>query len=394
MSGVFPVVQLGQVIEHRKEFIQISDVESYKRCRVQLHAKGIVLRDIVSGSQIKTKKQQVCRAGDFLVAEIDAKVGGFGIVPDDLDGAIVSSHYFLFEVNDAVLDRRFLDYFVRTPGFRDQVSAQGSTNYAAIRPRDVLGYEIPLPPLDEQRRIVARIDELAVKIEEARRLKTILMQESESLRHAVMRQAFSSVCADRVASVSEVSTVVTKGTTPKTYGHAFVQSGVPFLRVEDVQDGFIDWKNAKYFLSDETNQFMSRSQTKSGDVLITIAGTIGRSAVVPADAPMLNMNQAVALVRPSAELSSSYLHHFVQSPQGQEQLRKATVTTAISNISLTTIRNVQIPIPSLESQQRVVQEVESLRGQIDGMTRLQRQVTVELDAMLPAVLDQSFRGEL
>src|SRR5262249_20813658 len=145
----------------RKEFIEIDDLQSYKRCRVQLHARGIVLRDKVAGVEIKTKKQQVCRAGEFLVAEIDAKVGGFGVVPTELDGAIVSSHYFLFVLNDALVDRRFLDFYVRTPAFRDQVFAQGSTNYAAIRPKDVLSYTMPLPPLPEQRQIVARIEELA-----------------------------------------------------------------------------------------------------------------------------------------------------------------------------------------------------------------------------------------
>ncbi len=123
MTGKFPMMPLGRVIRHRKEFIQINDLETYKRCRVQLHAKGIVLRDIIRGSEIKTKSQHVCRAGDFLVAEIDAKVGGFGIVPDGLDGAIVSSHYFLFEIDETTLDRRFLDFFIRTSAFREQVFA-------------------------------------------------------------------------------------------------------------------------------------------------------------------------------------------------------------------------------------------------------------------------------
>ncbi|WP_017364637.1 restriction endonuclease subunit S [Methylococcus capsulatus] len=159
----WPVVPLAEVLRHRKEFITINDTQQYKRCRVQLHAKGILLRDIVSGADIKTKKQQVCRAGEFLVAEIDAKMGGFGLVPAELHGAVVSSHYFLFELDESCLDARYLDHYCRTERFRTQVEAQGSTNYAAIRPADVLGYTIPLPPLAEQQALVARLDALAEK---------------------------------------------------------------------------------------------------------------------------------------------------------------------------------------------------------------------------------------
>src|SRR5690242_17414606 len=100
MSGSWPKVPLGRVLKHRSEFITIDDTQTYMRCRVQLHAQGIVLRDKVEGAALKTKSQQLCRSGDFLVAEIDAKVGGFGIVPPELDGAIVSSHYFLFEIDE------------------------------------------------------------------------------------------------------------------------------------------------------------------------------------------------------------------------------------------------------------------------------------------------------
>lgn len=156
----WPIVPLRVVLRHRKEFITIHDSKSYKRCRVQLHARGIVLRDRVLGADIKTKRQQVCKASDFLVAEIDAKAGGFGLLPDDLDGAVVSSHYFLFDVDRSILDPRFLDHYCRTEQFRAQVQAQGSTNYAAIRPSDVLAYTLPLPQLTEQRDIVDCLDRL------------------------------------------------------------------------------------------------------------------------------------------------------------------------------------------------------------------------------------------
>src|SRR3989344_1164525 len=137
-------VKLKEVLNQHKENIIIKDSEVYKRCRVQVHRRGIVLRDVVKGLEIKTKSQQVCKRNQFLVAEIDAKVGGYGIVPDDLDGAIVSSHYFLFEIDQKVIDRHFLGYFIRTKTFHDQVQAQGSTNYAAIRSDQVLSYKIPL----------------------------------------------------------------------------------------------------------------------------------------------------------------------------------------------------------------------------------------------------------
>src|SRR5262245_22100906 len=118
MRPTWPMVHLEEVVRLRQEFIQIDDLATYRRLRVQLHARGIVLRDEVPGAVIKTKRQQVCRSGEFLVAEIDAKVGGFGVIPAGLDGAIVSSHYFLFGVDETKLDRRFLEYFIRTPTFR------------------------------------------------------------------------------------------------------------------------------------------------------------------------------------------------------------------------------------------------------------------------------------
>jgi type I restriction enzyme S subunit len=180
----WPVVPLADVLRHRKEFITIDDIQHYKRCRVQLHAKGVLLRDSVSGADIKTKKQQVCRAGEFLVAEIDAKMGGFGLVPIELDGAVVSSHYFLFEIDESCLDARYLDHYCRTDRFRAQVEAQGSTNYAAIRPADVLAYTIPLPPLAEQQALVARLDALAEKTRQVEAHLDAVERDAERLVRA------------------------------------------------------------------------------------------------------------------------------------------------------------------------------------------------------------------
>lgn len=181
MSNFWPTVKLGEVLHQRKVFITIEDTQEYVRPKVKLHAQGIVLRDRVSGSEIKTKKQQICRVSDFLVAEIDAKMGGFGIVPIELDEAIVSSHYFLFESNQEKLLPDFLSYYCKTKAFRDQVAAQGTTNYAAIRAGHVLEYVMPLPSIDEQQRIVARINTVQVQLKEADKLRNSVTVEMSAL---------------------------------------------------------------------------------------------------------------------------------------------------------------------------------------------------------------------
>lgn len=154
------IEKLRKVIGHRKEFITIDNSVEYKRCRVQVNRKGVILRDIIKGVAINTKKQQVCKEGDFLVAEIDAKVGGYGFVGKDLEGAIVSSHYFLFEVDETKLLKDYLFWLTKTDIIQDQISSKGSTNYAAIRPHHVLDFAIPLPSIPEQAIIINRLNNI------------------------------------------------------------------------------------------------------------------------------------------------------------------------------------------------------------------------------------------
>ena len=118
-------VALGEVLRHRKGIVTIGDATKYKLCRVQLHRRGVVLRQHMLGAEIRTKKQQVCSAGDFLVAEMDAKVGGYGFVPPELDSAIVSSHYFLFEVDTKKLYPPYLEVVSQAEILQKQIAAKG-----------------------------------------------------------------------------------------------------------------------------------------------------------------------------------------------------------------------------------------------------------------------------
>ncbi len=396
MGEIWPMVPLGEVISHRKDCIQISDLETYKRCRVQLHAKGVVLRDIVSGAEIKTKEQQVCHAGEFLVAEIDAKVGGFGIVPEDLDGAIVSSHYFLFVTNEARLDQRFLDFFIRTPAFREQVSAQGSTNYAAIRPRHVLGYEIPLPPLEEQRRIVTRIEELAAKIEEARGLRRQAVEELEAIVRSMTVSALESLSDAAYATIESLAEV--RGGIQKGPHRTPGNNPVRYLTVAHVHRNHISLSDPRFF---EVNpEELNRWRLESGDVLIIegngSADQIGRTALFRGEIENCVHQNHVIRIRPDqGRIDPEFLNVYLNSPLGQDEVQSRSRTTSgLRSLSVGRIKQITIPVPPLPNQRRIVAYLDELQAKVDSLKRLQAETAAELNALLPSVLDKAFRGEL
>lgn len=149
-------VRIGEIARHRKGSIVIHDDIEYKLCRVQLHRRGVVLREIRRGSEIKTKKQQICRNGDLVVAEMDAKFGGYGFIGEDLDGAIVSSHYYLFELDIQKINWQYFQVLIHSGIIQNQIEAKGSTNYSSIRAWEFLDYIIPLPDLETQTVIANR----------------------------------------------------------------------------------------------------------------------------------------------------------------------------------------------------------------------------------------------
>lgn len=376
----WPRVRLGEVLQHRKEFVTIDDLQTYKRPRVQLHAQGIVLRDEVPGALIKTKKQQVCRAGEFLVAEIDAKVGGFGIVPSSLDGSIVSSHYFLFVVDESKLDRRFLDFFIRTPAFREQVAAQGSTNYAAIRPAHVLGYEIPLPPLAEQLRIVARIEALTTKINAARALRQQVTEEAEALVTSTHRE-LAGMRSKKLGDILELDEDKVRVSPTGSY---------PQVGVKSFGAGLFP-KNA--ITGTETTYREFNRLYDGALVLSQVKGWEGAIAVCPARLAGWYVSPEYRTFRCiPTEARPRYLAQLVRTEWFWSKLTHATrgVGARRERTRPEQFLDLELPMPDVFHQE----QGEQIFSRLELIKLLQSETVGELDAMLPAILDRAFRGEL
>src|SRR5207249_366034 len=170
----------------------LSSHNAIARLTIKLNGKGIVLRDRVMGGEIGTKRQFLARTGQLVLSKIDARNGAFGILSADCDRAIITGNFWAFDVDTNRLLPAYFDYLTKTPLFLDFCirASEGTTNRRYLQEDSFLSQEISLPPLPEQRRIVARIEELAAKINEARALRQQAAEEAEVLFGASMRLHF------------------------------------------------------------------------------------------------------------------------------------------------------------------------------------------------------------
>ncbi len=188
--------------------------------------------------------------------------------------------------------------------------------------------------------------------------------------------------------LGEISEVISKGTTPTTHGVAFLDSGIPFLRAEDVVGGAVDVTSVKYYVSDKTHDtLLARSKLRPGDFLITIAGSLGRVGYVPLNAPPLNCNQAVAFVRLKPNvIDLDFLLCVFQYEGITKSLLDVQKVGTIGNLNLEQIRVFRIPLPPLTEQKRIA----SLLARADRLRHLRRTAHDLGESLLQSVFLEMF----
>ena len=165
--------------------------------------------------------------------------------------------------------------------------------------------------------------------------------------------------------LSEIVELITKGATPTTLGYEFQDEGVNFLKIEcfDENGGFIESKVAH--ISEECHKKMKRSQLKNGDILFSIAGAIGRVAIVTEEMLPANINQALAIIRISDEqVYLPYIKLILTSPIVIEQFERKKQGVAQLNLSLKDINEISIPLPSKDEQIELAELFDKVVGVI------------------------------
>ncbi|AMK79359.1 MULTISPECIES: restriction endonuclease subunit S [Methylomonas] len=160
----WPMVSLGELLRRSNETAILDFDTEYHEVTIRLWGKGVISRGKVKGNDVGTSRQ-VVRANQLILSKIDARNGAIGIVPPELDGAIVSNDFPSFEFAEK-LDSSFMGWLVRSTPFVElcKAASEGTTNRVRIKEDRFLTQQIQLPSLEKQQTIVARLDQLADKV--------------------------------------------------------------------------------------------------------------------------------------------------------------------------------------------------------------------------------------
>jgi len=201
--------------------------------------------------------------------------------------------------------------------------------------------------------------------------------------------------------LSTLSSVVTKGTTPRGGNVAYLDSGIGFLRAEHVAGfDYLDTSNMNYIDETTHNGYLKRSILEPNDILITIAGTLGRTAIVKKDNLPLNANQAVSIVRltDANKLDIYFIICALNSPIIQKRLTLQKKITAIPNLTLEIISDCIIPVPPLEEQHRIVKAYKQFIPFFNDYETTEKQLQdltlVFSDKLKKSILQQAVMGKL
>lgn len=375
-------ISIDEFLTKSEDWVPVQPDQRYKQITAKLWGKGLTLRGEVQGSAIAAARQYKAKAGQFLISRIDARHGAFGIVPANLDGALVSNDFPCFDIDSSKVLPHFFEWYSRTPEFVDlcRRASEGSTNRVRMKEDKFLKMSVPMPPLDEQRDIVRRLDDVSALVDRRRRA----VEASERETQAMLLKAFQRVIDGApLRPMAEVAPLVRRPVEvepDKTYMELGVRS---FGRGTFHKPGLsgMEVGSKKLFT------------IESGDLVFNIVfAWEGAVAIAkPEDDGRVGSHRFLTCVTNPDQVAAEFLLFYFRTTEGLQKLGEASPGGAGRNrtLGLKKLEVIEVPVPPIETQhwfsriQAKAQEIRSIR----------MRTTEDVDALMPALLHEVFRSE-
>lgn len=343
------------------------------------------------------REDQWLHEGDTLISmanssELVGKVAYAGTVPER-----TTFGGFLAAIRPRGIDAKFLFHLLRSHRVQEAIrrTASRTVNIANISLKGIAPIRLPIPPLAEQRRIVAKLDELLARGCAAREALDAVPALLERHRESILAAAFREVLSGPYPS-RQLAALVPSGRTI-TYGvvqtGAPTPGGVPTVRCGDIKRFSVAVGELKLVAPEIEAQY-PRTRLQGGEVLIAIRGSVGETAVAPPSLSGANVSREVAVVPLAADADPNYVMYLLASPAIRAAINGQVKGVAQAGINIADLRRIEVPLPDL-GRQRIL--VASIQRALDAVERLRAHVVgarERIDMLESAALTKAFRGEL
>ena len=366
-----------------------------------LYAKNIKTGKIVQPDSIRYVSEDMYRCWmkeeiqkeDILITS-EAPFGQIYYWDSD-EKIVLSQRLFAVRINQQFYPK-YIYFYMTSSFFQTELDGRATgTTVVGLRQPELLKCKIFAPDYQEQKRIADTLWCLEQKINNNEAINNNLEQQAKALFKSwfIDFEPFGGVQPPEMKFVplQELCKVVTKGTTPTTLGKPFTSSGINFIKAESILDSHSIDSSKFAFIDEETNALLKRSVIKANDIVFTIAGTLGRFAMVDNSVLPANTNQAVAIIRPDEnKVTPAYLYSFFIGNWHNEYYSKRIQQAVQANLSLTTIKSLPIAVLSKTTMNNYDELVSPLFALMKGNEEENRRLSELRDTLLPKLMS----GEL
>jgi type I restriction enzyme S subunit len=297
----------------------------------------------------------------------------------------------LLRPDQRVVDPAYLFWWLWYSHINGTVASfqRATTNIRNLRTSDYLRRSVPLPPLNEQRRIVAAIEEHLSRLDAAEASLVLASRRVSALSRSSLHRFIETLDEPRRPLIAAAEFVTDGDHNPPKR----VPAGIPHLTAKNVKNGQLVFAGASFVSDEGFAQTRERYEPREGDVIVTCVGTIGQTAVVPPDL-VFSADRNLAAIRPLDHVDPRYLHFALNTPRVQEWMARASSSTAQPHLYLRDLRSLEIPMPSPDDQRRIVAQVEERLSAIDALRESVARAKRRSASLRRAILERAFRGEL
>lgn len=381
MKEYYEIGEIGQIITGNTP--STSEARNYNSNDINFYKPGDLDKE-----EIKILDESECYISNY--AEKTARIVPAGSVLVTCIGIIgkigitTKKSSFNQQINAIIpngnINEKYLAYAISS--IREQLSLKANAPIVPqINKTAFSKFKIPIYELPKQQLIVSELDIINKAISNRKHN----IKELDNLINSMVNKALNSN-TKKYQKLSDITEKITKGTTPTTIGSNFAQSGINFIKIESIGlDG--EFLKSKFmYIDEDCNRKLERSQLKENDILFSIAGAIGRVAIVTKEILPANTNQALAIIRLNKKINPLYVKLLLQTSFCQNQLLSKKQGVAQINVSLKDISNLLIPIVDESLQEEIVNKVQKIHLQ----KKLLQQDITDLNLILEIKMHEYF----